>query len=99
LAFTDPSLGAGATPVKFAHLNQLRDAVQAVRLLAGLTPASFSGSAIGLPISSSQILELRNALSQAHSTLLLPPLTFANSASALTFIRATDVTELRNGVQ
>jgi hypothetical protein len=99
IAFTDPSLVVGTTGVKFVHLTQLRDAVQAVRLLAGLTPASFSGSAIGTPVSSSHILELRNALSQARSTLLLPPLTFANSASALTFIRVADVTELRNGVQ
>jgi photosystem II stability/assembly factor-like uncharacterized protein len=99
IVFTDPSLVAGTTRVKFVHLSQLRDAVQAVRQLAGLTPASFSATAgVGMPVSFVHLMEVRNYLNHARTVLLLPGLTFS-SASDGTLIRAVDFAELRNGVE
>lgn len=96
VTFTDDPLVPFATIVKAAHVTELRGAVNAVRTLAGLLPASFSDPSLaGLPIRAAHITELRNALAPARALLEQPPLSFG----ALSAVRATDVTTLRDGVE
>jgi PKD repeat protein len=99
--FTDPTLNAGGTVLKAAHVTELRTAVNAVRALAGLsafvaTETLIPGSTIAKSV---HLTGLRTALGEARGILALPSLSFANSCAAGTPIRAADVEELRDGVK
>lgn len=104
VTFTDPSLTG--LPVKMMHFFQLRDGVTRVRAAAGLwggisddpyTDLHLSG----LPVKAIHLVELRTLLDEARARLLLPPLIYSRPAitAGSTVIAASDVLELRAGVQ
>lgn len=65
ILFTDDPLAAGVA-VKTAHLTELRAAVNAMRTVAALGPATFTDTAAsGLVIRALHITQLRNALNEA----------------------------------
>ncbi len=102
--FTNDPLSVGITPVKAIHITELRTAVSAVRVLAGLAPFPFTdGSVVAAttPIKKVHIDELRSALSEARTFLVLPGLTFTDPALTVnvTTIKAAHVQELRDGVK
>ena len=99
--FDDDPLPLNVT-IKAAHIEQLRNAVNAVRVAAGLGPASFTDpgpSLAGSIARSLHITELRSALADARALLALPAVSYANSAASGTIIRSADIAQLRDGTR
>jgi len=103
--FTDPTITAGVTPIKLAHFDQLRTAVNAVRALTGgtLPPFSFTAPtpATNVTIRAVHMNDLRNALTPARSALNLPPQNFTDTTitPGSTGVKAAHINELRSGVK
>ena len=90
------------TPVRASDFYELRLAVSAVRALAGLPAASFTDASLeGVAVRKQHIEDLRTALSEALSQLLLPPAmgyTDPTMTQGVTPIKVEHVLELRAGV-
>ncbi len=101
--FTDDPLIAQVTPIKSIHFTELRQAVNALRATAGLSPAVFTDTTLsnGMTIKAAHDQDLRVALNQARTSLGLSALTFTDSivTAGSTKVRAVHVEELRNGVK
>lgn len=99
MLFTDDPLATGIA-VKAIHVTELRAAVNSLRALAQLAPATYSGgAAAGGAILASNIVELRTALNQARTALSLAPTTFTNTINAGAPVRAVDLQEIRDAVK
>jgi hypothetical protein len=100
--FTDDPLQAGVTSVKFLHLTELRDGVNAVRALAAMPPVDFDdGVLAGSAIKAAHVATLRDALAAARTALGLPATAYADptltpGASA---IRSVHLQEIRDAVK
>jgi len=105
-AFTDPTITVEVTTVKKAHIDQLRDCVNAMRALAGLgdetwttDPTIISGST---QAKREHVIELREAINDARFALGFTGATFATDASIIsgtTEIKKAHIDELRNAVK
>jgi len=96
--FTDEPLLAGTSVLRAIHVTELREAVNALRATASLALFPFTDPSLtGKRIRGVHLLELRTALDQARAALGRPVLTYKYPPTGL--VRATDVTELRNGVR
>jgi len=95
--FTEDPLSAGMI-AKSSHVTQLRSAVNAVRTLAGIGTATFTG---GTTILASHINELRSRLDEARSALSLAPVSYTDPSitAGSTVIKAAHIIDLRNGVK
>jgi uncharacterized repeat protein (TIGR01451 family) len=86
--------------VNAVHLGQLRTAVNAVRLLAGLTAASFTDAATaGTLIKAVHLTELRSGLDAARALLALSTGGYTDSSLTGVLVKAVHFQELRNRVQ
>lgn len=93
---------AGATTIRALHLAQLREAVNAVRELAGHSAIAWTFAAQpGSPVKLEDLSELRAGLGQARETLGLPavPYTDPEPARGATPVRKAHVQELREAVK
>ena len=98
--FTDDSLTPGVTPIKAVHLAELRTAVNAVRALAGLGPATFTDAAAsGVPVKAIHITELRSFLDAAMSLLGLPTGGWTDAPASGVPIKAIHFQEIRDRVK
>lgn len=100
--FNDDPLVGGTTPVRAGHLTQLRTAIDAVRVLAGLGAASYTDPTITQNVTAVKtvhVTDLRSAIDDARSGLSLPSLTYGESVTPSTAIKSSHFTELRNGVK
>ena len=91
----------GTTPVHASQWTELRNAVDAVHVLAGDGSATFTN-----PIDATQtikmqdLLDLRTAISEALNDLGLPPVSFTDTLEiGVTPVRAIHVTEIRDALQ
>lgn len=102
VTFTDPTLTAGATTIAATHFAELRSAVNAVRVLAGLPPATFTDPTLNATVlvKGVHVSELRTALDAARTALTLPAVTYTDGTitPTSTNIRTAHVAELRAGV-
>jgi hypothetical protein len=99
--FTDNPLTAGLTTIRRAHVTELRERVNAVRVKAGLAVYNWAESLnIGVtPVRAQHITELRAALAQAYSALTLASPVYSGPApGAGVPIRAVHIAELRTAV-
>jgi hypothetical protein len=102
VTFTEDPIVASTTPVRRNHLLELRDAVNAVRVTAGLAPQVFTDNVVtagSTPVRAVHVTELRTALNAALSALPFPIPSYANAVAAGVNIRAVDFQELRNAVK
>jgi hypothetical protein len=96
-SFTEDPLAAGSTTVKATHINELRTAVNAVRVTAGLAQAAWTDLALqGVHIKALHITELRQNLNQALQVLgfAAPSYTDPTLTSGVT-LKKVHVKELR----
>ncbi|HKO56898.1 MAG TPA: hypothetical protein VJ276_13570 [Thermoanaerobaculia bacterium] len=97
--FTDDPLNPG-TLIKAVHLAQLRVAVNAVRAVAGLAPATFTDAASpGVVVKAVHIQELRSALNQALIAIGFPTPAYTDPSLTGVLIKAVHFQELRNRVK
>ena len=93
----------GAIAIKEVHLRELRTAVNALRAAAGLTATSFTDTpafAFVTAVRAIHIQELRTSLDAARNAIGLAAIAYADpSLAAGTPVRASHVTQLRNGTQ
>ena len=98
--FSNDPLQPGVTLIRAVHLAELRTAVNAVRSLAGLAPATFTDSAIpGVVIKAIHITELRTALNAALTALGRSTPVYTNTIAPGSIVRAVDFQEIRNAVK
>jgi M6 family metalloprotease-like protein len=101
IMFTDPVLTAGTSQAKLVHFTQLLTAVNAVRALAGLGTVAFTAPAptTAVTIRRQHLLDLRNGLDTARSTLTLSAVSYTDPTvtAGTTNDKAAHVTQLRNG--
>jgi hypothetical protein len=95
--FTDDPLTAGQTPIRAAHLAEIRAAVNAIESLAGVTPSVWTDPSIaGSSIKAVHIIEMRTALTNAFAVLGLQAPSFARTITVgATTIQASEWQELR----
>ena len=104
VVFSDPTITVGSTLIKARHITELRTAINAVRVLAGLSAFAFTDSTITASfttVNRIHVIELRAALDAARVTLGMAALTYTDATIIVraTRIRAAHITELRNGVK
>jgi hypothetical protein len=109
-SFTDPTITAGVTTAKGAHVSELRTAVNAVRTqLTGLGAFTFATDptiltgAGGTLMRGLHIIELRTAIDAARSALGLPAMTYTdatiNTGSGGTSVKKVHIDDLRAAVR
>ena len=103
ISFSDDPLSAGQTAVKAAHINELRNAVNTLRLTNGLAPAVFTDSPLvaGATIRALHIGELRTAINAVYVQRgrAVPLYTDPALTAASTAIKAVHISELRLAVR
>jgi hypothetical protein len=100
--FTDPTLITGTTKVKAAHISELRTAVNAVRVLAGIGTTTFTDPTLSssIVIKNVHVSQLRSALDTARSTLALTAQGYTDfPITGGTTVKAAHINQLRQGVQ
>ena len=99
--FTDNALIPNVDIIKAVHIDEVRQAVNAMRATAGLGAASFTDSALaGVAVKTAHVQELRTALNQARTTLALTALGFTDpTLTSTTTVKAAHIQELRNGTK
>jgi hypothetical protein len=106
IAFADDPLvssiesSVGATTIRAVHVSELREAVNAVRALAGLSPIVWTFPAQpGSLIKLEDLLELRAGLAQARRALGLAPLSYTDPELVRGATLVRKVQELRDAVK
>ena len=102
--FTDHPLVAGSTPIRAAHMNELRDRIGGLRLAHDLPAFRWTDVPIQpgvTPVKAVHLMELRAALDQTYAAAghSGPEYTGATVTAGVTAIRAADIMELREAVQ
>lgn len=104
VAFADDPITIAATPVRAAHVNELRAAVDLVRTAAGLPAGAYTNAPI-VPnvtlIKAAHVSELRSQLNAALVALGLPAATFTDPTLTIgvSAIRKAHIAELRAAVK
>ena len=104
ISFTDDTIARGSTTIQAAHINELRQAVDAVRATANLGAVNWGGSisAGATTVQATHIQDLRTNLDQARSVLGLSPCSYTDiSVEALrtVFINKDHIDQLRQCVR
>lgn len=98
--FTDTPLSPGSSVIRAVHFTELRDRTNALELICGQAPTSFTGSTPtpGTPIEAVHLTELRAAIRGAYAACALtePTYTDPDIVPGVTGVRAVHVTELRD---
>ena len=102
-AFTDDPLVPGVTPVRAAHLLELRSRIDPLRLRAGLPAFGWTDAKVvpGVtPARAVHLTELRSALGEAYAAAGRPAPAYSDAAvtPGVTAMRAVQLQELRRAV-
>lgn len=100
--FTDDPLQAGITPIKAAHITELRTYVNTLRIRYGLAAVVWIDPTLGAgttTIKAVHLTELRTALSAAYVAANLTAPTYTGTITAgITTITAAQIVEIRNAI-
>jgi hypothetical protein len=104
ISFTDDTLVRGSTTIKAAHINELRQAVDAVRADANLGAVNWGGtvSSGSTTVQATHIQDLRTNLDQARSFLGLSPCSYTDTSVETlrtVFINKDHIDQLRQCVR
>lgn len=104
ISFTDDTLVIQSTTIKAAHINELRQAVDAVRATANGSAVNWGGSVIAdvTNIQATHILDLRANLDEARSALGLPQCSYTETtleALRASYIKRDHIDQLRQCVR
>ncbi|HKV35771.1 MAG TPA: RHS repeat-associated core domain-containing protein [Pyrinomonadaceae bacterium] len=99
--FTDDPLVAGTTTVKALHVTELRDAINLLRVRAGIATVSWAESvSAGVLIKASHITEMRTRLEEARTALALAPTSYTDpSLTVGTLVKAAHIQEIRDSLK
>lgn len=102
-SFTDHPLVPGTTAVRAVHVNELRDAINQLRVRAGLTLVAWTDAPITPGVTlvrAAHLAELRTALGAVYVAAgrAEPSYTNADPAEGMSVIAAVDIAELRAAV-
>src|SRR6201991_339867 len=99
--FTDDPLTVGVTQMKAIHVNELRDAINLLRVRAGLATVTWAETvANGVQIKAAHITEMRTRLEQARTALGLSATVYTDPGLAANFlIKAAHIQELRDSLK
>ena len=101
VAFTDPTITAGMSPIRATHVAELRSRIAAVRAQRGLAAFIFTDTNLsaGMPIRRVHITELRTALLQIYAAISVPLPSFTDpDLGAGSLIKGVHLTELRAAI-
>jgi hypothetical protein len=101
LLYTDAAITAGSTRIKVSQFTELRDAINALRAMAGLLPFAFDGTlGSSMNIRASHVNAMRTAVSEARTQLGMAAATFTDGTlTTATNIRRAHITELRDAAR
>jgi hypothetical protein len=99
VVFSDDPVVPAATKVRATQVNELRTAVDALRSVAALAPASGSSVAAYSIIHAADVEQLRSGVAEARQQLGLAAIAFSDSPLFRKTIRAAHVEELRSAVK
>jgi hypothetical protein len=102
ISFSDDPLTAGSSVIESQHFQELRQAVAAVRSVAGLPAPTWTDANLqGLPVKSLHLTEIRNQLNQAFDALQIarPDYTDPIIVPGVTVIKAAHIQEIRQAIK
>jgi hypothetical protein len=100
LMFSDDALVPTVTLIRYDHVYQLRDAINAQRTAAGLPAFGFDSSLALQPVRATHVTAMRNALTEARTALGMFTVTFTDpSLSPGMQIKAAHIQELREAAR
>jgi hypothetical protein len=102
IIFADDLLVAGVTVIKAQHLTELRQAVNAVRIAAGLSAVTWTDTPLlDVFVKAVHVSELRTNLDQARSLLGLSTGSYTDSTltPGVTVVKAVHIQQLRDRVK
>jgi RHS repeat-associated protein len=99
--FTDDPLVAGTTIVKALHVTELRDAINLLRIRAGIATVTWAESvSAGVLIKASHITEMRTRLEEARTALALSATSYTDpSLTVSTLVKAVHIQEIRDSLK
>lgn len=97
--FTDDPLVYRATAIKATHINELQQAINAVRALAGLAAEAFPPVTPGSPVRPVDVTSLRTSTGEALTALGFPSPTWADGVGSGQVVKTLHVQQLRNAVK
>lgn len=98
--FTDDTLVAGATTVKAQHITELRQAVDALRAVAGLGPAPWTNATL-VPgsVKAAHVAEVRTYLEDAAARLGYASASYTDASLTGLVIKRIHIEELRQRIR
>lgn len=100
IIFTDDPLIANVTTIQATHFEELRSAINAVRMTAGLGPSTWTNTSLfGIFIDDVHVQEMRTSLDQALSALSMTTPSYTDTSLPGIFIKKDHIAELRTGVK
>src|SRR5438132_9897394 len=101
IMFSDDPIAADATIIKAAHITEMRQAANAMRVAAGIGTISFTDSSLGgVFVKAVHFQELRTAVNEARAGLGLTTVIYTDpSLAAGVVVKAAHAQELRNAMK
>jgi uncharacterized repeat protein (TIGR01451 family) len=100
LSFSNDPITPGATPIRAIHITEIRSAINILRSVAGLPPATFTDPSLaGMPVKAVHLTELQTLLNQARGALGLAPALYTTQPSASSPVYGAVIRDLRIGLK
>jgi RHS repeat-associated protein len=99
--FTDDPLTTGVTQVKALHVNELRDAINLLRVRAGISTVTWAETiSAGVQVKATHITEMRTRLEEARTALGLSATVYTDPGlAANVLIKAAHIQEIRDSLK